>query len=301
MNTTAERGGPFVRASVQARNWMRAAPPGIGRRAATDESSPVGGGGPCTTVTPACEGASPPATPPSVRRVRLKRLLTLTAGALALGGAAMLGEGAYIHAKAALAQVLLERAWQRERVTGEPVKPWPWADTHAVARLHAPAQDADVLVLAGASGRTLAFGPGHLDGSALPGDAGNAVITAHRDTHFRFLRAVATGDEIVVERAGGAVRRFRIRDAYVADQRSLRIPRDTDVPTLTLVTCYPFDAIAPGGPLRYVVVAESAPPGSRQAGGRTLQPSAGVPLTRGGSPSSNVEKLALTPLAGDGP
>lgn len=258
MNATAERGGPFVRAPGCERNWMRAAPPGIAPRAAPDESSPLGSGtGACTKAARSCDDTAHRTPPSSVRRVRLKRLLTLAVAVLALGGVAMLGQGAYIHAKAGLAQVLLERAWQRERATGEPAKPWPWADTHAVARLRVPTRNADVLVLAGASGRTLAFGPGHLDGSALPGDAGNAVISAHRDTHFRFLRTVAAGDEIVVERARGSSRRFRVRDAYVADQRALRIPRDADVPTLTLVTCYPFDAIAPGGPLRYVVVAEA--------------------------------------------
>ena len=149
-------------------------------------------------------------------------------------------------------------AWDRTRATGTASKPWPWADTHPVARLVAPGQDADVLVLAGASGRTLAFGPGHLDGSAQPGDPGNAVITAHRDTHFRFLKDAGTGDLIVVERADGASRHFRIKGTYVADHRALRLPRDTDVPTLTLVTCYPFGALDPGGPLRYVVVAEAA-------------------------------------------
>jgi len=169
-----------------------------------------------------------------------------------------IGGGVYMHAKAQVAQWLLHDAWDKSRASGSPVKPWPWADTHPVARLLAPAQAADVLVLAGASGRTLAFGPGHLDGSALPGDAGNAVITAHRDTHFRFLRTIAPGDELVVERADGAMRHFRIRGAYVADYRDLQLPRDTAVPTVTLVTCYPFDALNPGGPLRYVVVAEAA-------------------------------------------
>jgi sortase A len=48
-----------------------------------------------------------------------------------------------------------------------------------------------------------------------------------------------------------------VRRTYVADFRALDIPRDTPIPTLTLVTCYPFDAINPGGPLRYVVVAEA--------------------------------------------
>jgi sortase A len=49
-----------------------------------------------------------------------------------------------------------------------------------------------------------------------------------------------------------------VRERYVADVRSLRLPRTTIVPTLTLVTCYPFDAVIPGGPLRFVVVAEAA-------------------------------------------
>lgn len=248
MSTTADRGGPFARADGPARNWMRAAAPGIASRIPPGESSPIDSAGHETVAAGAAAQR---------RRVRLKRVLTLTIAVLALGGVAMLGDGLYIHAKAQLAQMLLEHAWQRTRATGEPTPPWPWADTHAVARLRAPAQHAEVLVLAGASGRTLAFGPGHLDGSALPGEPGNAVITAHRDTHFRFLRTVATGDELVVERTDGVLRRFRIRDAYVADHHALRLPRDTDVPTLTLVTCWPFEAVVPGGPLRYVVVAEA--------------------------------------------
>ncbi len=171
---------------------------------------------------------------------------------------ASFGQGLYILAKARVAQLLLHVAWDRERATGTPAKPWPWADTYPVARLIVASRGADLLVLAGASGRTLAFGPGHLDGSAQPGDAGNAVLTAHRDTHFRFLKDVTAGDELVVERADGGLRHFRILRAYVADQHELRLPRDTPVPTLTLVTCYPFDALNPGGPLRYVVVAEAA-------------------------------------------
>lgn len=114
-----------------------------------------------------------------------------------------------------------------------------------------------MLVLAGASGRTLAFGPGHLDGSALPGEPGNAILTAHRDTHFRFLQHVAVGDPIAIELPRGERRHFRIREMRIVDQSELKFARDTRVPTLTLVTCYPFDAINPGGPLRYVVIAEA--------------------------------------------
>ena len=228
-----------MNASGPARNWMRAAAPGIAFKCMPRrESSPIG-------------------RDRKAIRFHLP-LLGICITLLAIAGAASFGGGAYMHVKAQLAQWLMHAAWTETRETGAPVRPWPWADTHPVARLVAPAQEADVLVLAGASGRTLAFGPGHLHGSALPGDAGNAVITAHRDTHFRFLRAINPGDELVVERAGGGTRHFRIRGAYVTDYRDLRLPRDTSVPTLTLVTCYPFDALNPGGPLRYVVVAEAA-------------------------------------------
>ncbi|MFO1413585.1 MAG: class GN sortase [Burkholderiales bacterium] len=248
MNSATDRGGPFVRQEAVPRNWMRASAPGIAFRFPPDESSPIGGAAPRATPTAPAAGG----------RVRLKRAWTLVIALLVVTGSLAFGQGAYIYAKAGLAQALLQSAWARERATGVPARPWPWADTHPVARLTAPALGEEVLVLAGATGRTLAFGPGHLDGSAQPGDPGNAVITAHRDTHFRFLRLMQQGDEIAIERADGATRHFRIRRTYVADHRTLALPRDTEVPTVTLVTCYPFDALNPGGPLRYVVVAEAA-------------------------------------------
>lgn len=179
------------------------------------------------------------------------------AAVIALAGLLCLGWALAILGKAHVGQALLEVAWKRAQSTGVAPAPWPWADTRPVAKIHAPAQDAAVLVLAGASGRTLAWGPGLLDGTARPGERGNAVVSAHRDTHFRFLARAAVGDPIVVERADGVRVAYRIVATRVADASRLAIPRDAGVPTLTLVTCWPFDAVAPGGPLRYVVVAEA--------------------------------------------
>ena len=95
-----------------------------------------------------------------------RRRLTLAAAlVLALAGAIFLGQGGVHLRKAQLAQLLIERAWQRA-LAGEPApKPWPWADTWPVARLDAPAQGVSLFVLAGSSGRTLAFGPGHEQGT----------------------------------------------------------------------------------------------------------------------------------------
>ncbi len=237
----ADRGGSFGRNAQESRNWLRANPPGIAFRCRSTESSPIGGDAVAARVPDA----------------RPRRTRTVVIVLLAMAGLACFGNGLYIHAKAGLAQVLLHSAWARTQDTGMPAKPWPWADMHPVARLIAPAQDADLLVLSGASGRTLAFGPGVVPGSASPGGAGNSVITAHRDTHFGFLHRVSGGDTLVVEDRDGTRRHFRVRRIYVTDFRELNIPRQTLQPTLTLVTCYPFDAINPGGPLRYVVVAEA--------------------------------------------
>jgi sortase A len=166
-----------------------------------------------------------------------------------------LGQGAYIPAKAWLAQELMQRAWQRASLEDSRQAPWPWADTWPVARLKANAGDVDLIVLAGGSGRTLAFGPGHLSASALPGETGNSVIAGHRDTHFSFLRDIEMGDTLVIERFSGRKHLYKVVGIDVVDSRRGSLLLDTDVAILTLVTCYPFDAEEAGGPMRYVVTA----------------------------------------------
>jgi sortase A len=166
-----------------------------------------------------------------------------------------LGQGAYIPAKAWLAQELMQRAWLRVSAGEDRAAPWPWADTWPVARLSAKSHDVDLIVLAGGSGRTLAFGPGHLGASALPGEIGNMVIAGHRDTHFAFLRDVEPGTRVSVESFAGVTTVYEVTGLNVVDSRKGSLLLDTDDAVLTLVTCYPFDAVDPGGPLRYVVTA----------------------------------------------
>ena len=165
------------------------------------------------------------------------------------------GHGAYIYAKAALAQHLLRQAWDDTLQGQAAVKPWSWADTYPVARLTMPQQGVDLIVLAGASGRTLAFGPGHVDGTPLPGVVGNSVLSAHRDTHFEFLQHLKLGDAFRVENAQGKKTRYVVQATRVVDQSDVSVMRASTFEQLTLVTCYPFNAIRAGGPLRYVVTA----------------------------------------------
>ena len=187
------------------------------------------------------------------------------AGLLLAVAAWQLVSGVSIHAKAALGQMLLERAWTRSSAGEADPRPWPWADTWPVARLSVPAHGQDLIVLAGADGGTLAWGPGHLLGTAAPGAVGLAVLGGHRDTHFRFLERIALGDIVRVETANGAVVAYQVTGTSVIDHRDAVLQADPDRPGLALVTCWPFDALTPGGPLRYVVEATALTPSATDA------------------------------------
>lgn len=177
-------------------------------------------------------------------------LLLLLLGLQQLAGAGV------IKAKAWLAPVLIEDAWTRSRAnSGAPVRPWPWADTWPVARLQVPASSIDLLVLAGDTGNALAFGPGHASASAPPGERGTVVIGGHRDTHFAFLRNLKPGTAMRLQTTDGASRTYRVDTAQVVDAEVQQLNAAATEDRLLLVTCYPFDALQAGGPLRYVVSA----------------------------------------------
>lgn len=200
------------------------------------------------------------------------------AAAIAIAGAALFGNGVYLYAKARLAQVLLARAWARTLRGEHDVKPWRWADTWPVARIEFPRQRASAIVLAGASGRTMAFGPGHIDGTAMPGQRGNCAISAHRDTQFAVLRDVSAGDPIVLQARDGRMVRYRVREMRILDHRETAVLAPTNEQTLTLITCYPFDAVVSGGPLRYVVIANAMDTSPRTAEG-SFPPAPGTPTS----------------------
>ena len=171
---------------------------------------------------------------------------------LALAGLVLFGQGTWIHAKAWLAQVLLERAFTATIATGRDSKPWSWADTWPVARIEVKRIGASTIVLAGSSGQALAFGPGHVESTANAGERGVAVYSAHRDTHFRFLKDVKIGDEIDVTRRDGKTFRYRADSQSVVRFDQFAVDALGNGYELVLSTCWPFDAVT-GGPDRYLL------------------------------------------------
>jgi sortase A len=171
---------------------------------------------------------------------------------LAAAGLILLGQGAYIHAKALLAQVLLQRAFDQTIATGHITKPWSWADTWPVARIEVKRIGVSAIVLAGSSGQALAFGPGHVELTPNAGERGTAVYSAHRDTHFSFLRDVKIGDEIDVTRDDGRMFRYRADASSVVRYDASGIDPLSAGYELVLSTCFPFDALT-SGPERYLL------------------------------------------------
>jgi len=198
-------------------------------------------------------------TSPRTSRPVAERLVRRCATLLLGLGVMVLGQQAWLSAKALLAARLIDRAFEAHLSDGARHVPWRWADTHPIARLEVPHLGLRRTVLAGASGSSLAFGAGHVDGTALPNATGNCAIAGHRDGRFAFLAGLHVGDEILL-RSREVERRYIVAELIVVDEHDVRILEPTADRRLTLITCYPFDGVR-RSPLRYAVVCVPAPAG----------------------------------------
>jgi sortase A len=120
-----------------------------------------------------------------------------------------------------------------------------------VGRLEIPRLSLSTVVFEGADAEVLERGAGHLPGSALPGDRGNTVLAAHRDTFFRSLRGIRVGDVVKVHRPPKDSI-YVVQSARVVEPDEVDVLKPTKDPALTLITCYPFRFIGPA-PERFVV------------------------------------------------
>ena len=160
-------------------------------------------------------------------------------------GGALTARAGYLHAKAGLAGVLIERAWNESVRAGEAKKPWGWADMHPVARLRIPRLNYDEYVLDNASPRTLAFGPGVVGNGVGVGKRGNLVVAGHRTSWFLPLEKIAAGDRVELEwfdaKQGGLRKRgYRVEIVAVVEPVDVSLLLPTEEDALTLITCYPF-------------------------------------------------------------
>jgi sortase A len=213
-------------------------------------------------------------SPFSIQRLRDRRFFSRPALAFALVviGLCLLGYVSFSYFRMYWEQRRLASEWaiqQQPTELGETSAP-----DDGLTRVSIPKIDLDAIIIEGTSRKQLALGPGHMESTALPGEAGNSVITAHRDTFFRHIYELNKGDEIRVSRSG---RTF----TYQVTGKKIVQPSDNSVlapssdAKLTLITCYPTYYIGPA-PERLVVfskLVESSPAREKAQGGSS-RPSA---------------------------
>jgi LPXTG-site transpeptidase (sortase) family protein len=195
------------------------------------------------------------------RRLRLDIVLTII-GLVLLGyvGETLL-EG---RVRQAIGERRLERAWSApaasRAVKATAPKPSPG---DLLGRLEIPRLGMSALIAEGDSEATLRTSIGHLAETPLPGQPGNVALAGHRDTIFRALRQIEIGDRITVHSWEGQTE-YEVTDKHVVGPEDVSVLAPSEVPILTLITCYPFSYIGPA-PKRFVVQARQIDAGSPAA------------------------------------
>ncbi len=120
-----------------------------------------------------------------------------------------------------------------------------------LGRMDIPRLGLSVAIFQGTQSKTLRIGAGHIEGTAIPGEAGNSGIAAHRDTFFRPLQNIHTKDEIQIETARG-FSNYQVDSIRIVPPDEVAVLEPTTESGLTLVTCYPFYFVG-AAPKRFIV------------------------------------------------
>ena len=184
-----------------------------------------------------------------------RSIILLLALVLLLGGGYFGFQVFKIELKARVAQVLLQYAWHKTIKTGEDQRPWKSFDGTPILRLMIPDYEVDQIVLKGTSGQALAFGPAFHEESLLPGKGGTTVLSSHRDSHGIYIKKLKIGDIIKLQDRYNQWHTYTIDDFSIIDVSKYSISTLNTEDNLLIITCYPFNTIRSGTPLRYIVKA----------------------------------------------
>jgi sortase A len=120
-----------------------------------------------------------------------------------------------------------------------------------VGRLSIPRLHLSAMVREGVDRETLLLAVGHIPATALPGQPGNVGVAGHRDTFFRRLKDLRTGDEIRFSTLSGDFK-YVVESLTVVEPDDVAVLAPSPQNVLTLVTCYPFYYVG-NAPKRFVV------------------------------------------------
>lgn len=178
-------------------------------------------------------------------RHHLRKLLRHAPLAMIVAGSLLLSFVGVQYAQSWLGQRKLARVWAEQQHQQTQTA------SDGLTRLSIPSINLNAIVVEGTTRKDLLLGPGRLRESAVPGEAGNSVITGHRDTFFRHVYELNKGDRVNVER-NGRLFRYQVTGRKIVRPDDLSVMEPSSEPRLTLITCYPTYYIGPA-PKRLVV------------------------------------------------
>jgi sortase A len=203
----------------------------------------------------------------------LQRIRHTVSPALVILGLVLLGYVGAQYGQMYMEQRHLSQEWQRQQSASQSehgkegsVSPAAKIEDDGLTRLSVPKIDLDSVVVEGTSNRSLLVGPGHLRDTPAPGDAGNSVITGHRDTFFRHIHELDKGDTLLVQR-DGKIFKYEVTGKKVVEADDVSVLRPAKDHRLTLITCYPTYYIGPA-PKRLVVFSRLVEEPAGKGGGR---------------------------------
>ena len=187
--------------------------------------------------------------PPLLIRQRLSLILMLV-------GIALLGYVGSEYWAMHREQQALHQRWDQQQTisTSNFASAVTNTNNDGLTRVVIPKIDLDLIVEEGTNHKALRLGPGHLKNTPAPGEPGNSVISAHRDTFFRHIYELGKGDQIQVRRDGQTYI-FEVTGKKIVDPDDLSVVKNTSDTRLTLITCYPIYYVGPA-PQRLIVSAK---------------------------------------------
>jgi sortase A len=191
-------------------------------------------------------------------RSKLKKLVSY---ALTVGGVFLVFRGARDLLGSRWGQLIARRHFEPSLAHPQPQRAPRRVRPHlgdTVAKLVIPRLNTELYVVEGVDQADLRRGPGHMPGTAMPGDRGNCVIAAHRDLHFRVLKDIQQGDDVVLETDYGDFL-YRVKTMRIVAPNDTAPVKSTPSPELHLITCYPFYYVG-HAPKRFIVEADLAGP-----------------------------------------
>jgi len=169
-------------------------------------------------------------------------------------GLLTLGYSAYVVVDARAYQAYEQSKFEAmlEKGTGSPqLSATPLVEGDVIGEIQVPRLHLKAIVVQGDSHTILRRAVGHIPETALPGTPGNVALAGHRDTFFRPLRNIKLGDTITLKTPTGDFQ-YLVDSTQIIPSTNVEVLSATPLPTLTLITCFPFDYIG-AAPNRFVV------------------------------------------------